>query len=998
MDTIKELGFIINTVNDTVTLGDSEIKFNSVSVEEGQLEHRRVQIIENEIERASADKITVWEGIFAMSENTPIRVINTLSQNDKNFGDPYELTVQEIDEKLSTCEVKNEQTIRKLREIILKNRRVFYKKPGRLINFEYELKLKHEKPFFVKPYPVPLNYRDKVRSELKTLLEWEIIRESSSRYVSPLVVVIKKDKSIRLCMDARRLNEQLAEDYVSPCGVEDILQQCYGVTTMSSLDLTSSFYQVALAEDSKKYCAFMFEGKVYEFNVVPFGLKVSSSALIRGLDTAITGMGNHLLNFVDDMLIISRNEEEHLAHVNELLESLDKHNITLKFKKSEFFKKEVEFLGFTLTKEGIRPQSNKIDLIKSFPPPKNVKQLKSFMGVINFYSKFAQNHASLLFPLLKLVKKSVKWGWGDSENQQFEKIKALFAQEVCLAYPDPAKPYYLQTDASNFALGATLSQMNDDNVECPITFISRTLKGAELAYNTTEKELLAVVWSLHKLNTYLRAAEIFIKIDHHALIFMFKSRFAGQRIQRWILSIQDYNLKFEHVKGVHNTVADLLSRYPFYNPGDYDKPGELSIALSKIQRFSKNLSVKLATLASEQRLEPRLKNIVDLLEANDERIKNKFVLQNGLLCKKQANLNKIVIPLSCIEELITETHLAYGHLGSKKLAKLLSERFFIKNMKHRLSQIVASCDLCQVNKHCTRPNVAKQQIILTCKPSELLCIDFLGPLTPSRYGMRNVLVTIDAFSKFVVLYPCRKQTTSFVIKVLKNDYFQHYGKPHVVCCDHGSQFTSKSFKTAMSAENIKLTFSSIRHPSSNGICERVNKTLVTFLRMFIKDKHTAWEPYIKTIQDIMNETHHETTEFTPLELHLNKKPERIWDRLLGVPPINDAIPVERKDQLAYDRIKNKRSRRADKVNEKRGNCDKFLMGDKVLIKCKNSSDQENKILAKFMQIYEGPYIIKSILGENTYLLEDSNSRVKGQFHVNDLIRYRQKVSTNLTPI
>uniref|UniRef100_A0ABD2WIC4 RNA-directed DNA polymerase n=1 Tax=Trichogramma kaykai TaxID=54128 RepID=A0ABD2WIC4_9HYME len=465
--------------------------------------------------------------------------------------------LQEIDEKLSTCEVKNEQTIKKLREIILKIRRVFYKKPGRLINFEYELKLKDNKPFFVKPYPVPLNYRDKVRSELKTLLEWEIIRESNSRYVSPLVVVIKKDKSIRLCMDARRLNEQLTEDYVSPCGVEDILQQCYGVTTVSSRDMTSSFYQVALTEE-KKYCAFMFEGKVYEFNVVPFGLKVTPSALIRGLDTVITGMGNHLLNFVDNMLIISRNEEEHLAHVNELLESLDKQNITLKFKKSEFFKKEVEFLGFTLTKEGIRPQSNKIDLIKSFPPPKNVKQLKSLMGVINFYSKFAQNHASLLFSLLKLVRKSVKWGWGDSENKQFEKIKALFAQEVSLAYPDPTKPYYLQTDTSNFALGATLSQMNDDNEECPITFISRTFKGAELAYNTTEKELLAVVWSLHKLNTYLRAAEIFIKTDHHALIFMFKSRLADQRIQRWILSIKDYNLKFEHVKGVHNTLSSLI--------------------------------------------------------------------------------------------------------------------------------------------------------------------------------------------------------------------------------------------------------------------------------------------------------------------------------------------------------------------------------------------------------------------------------------------------------
>ncbi|KAL7304694.1 hypothetical protein TKK_0002935 [Trichogramma kaykai] len=148
----------------------------------------------------------------------------------------------------------------------------------------------------------------------------------------------------------------------------------------------------------------------------------------------------------------------------------------------------------------------------------------------------------------------------------------------------------------------------------------------------------------------------------------------------------------------------------------------------------------------------------------------------------------------------------------------------------------------------------------------------------------------------------------------------------------------------------------------------------------------------------MNETNHETTEFTPLEFHLNKKPERIWDRLLEVPPIDDAIPIKRIYQLAYDRIKSKRSKRADKVNEKRGNCDKFLVGDNVLIRCKNTSDQENKILAKFMQIYEGPCSIKSILGENTYVLEDSKSRVKGQFHVNDLIRYKQRVSTNLTPI
>ncbi|KAL7298858.1 hypothetical protein TKK_0007968 [Trichogramma kaykai] len=180
--------------------------------------------------------------------------------------------------------------------------------------------------------------------------------------------------------------------------------------------------------------------------------------------------------------------------------------------------------------------------------------------------------------------------------------------------------------------------------------------------------------------------------------------------------------------------------------------------------------------------------------------------------------------------------------------------------------------------------------------------------------------------------------------------------------------------------------------------KELKKTLVTFLRMFIKNKHTSWEPYIKTVQDIMNETHHETTEFTPLELHLNLVLTRIWDKVLNIPPIDKKLNIERKYVLAYDRIKNKRSRRADKANINRKKCDEFATGDKVLIKCKNISDQENKVMAKFMQIYEGPYFVKEKRSENTYILTDTQERVKGQFHVNDLIRYRERAKTNERPI
>ncbi|CAB0036930.1 unnamed protein product [Trichogramma brassicae] len=201
--------------------------------------------------------------------------------------------------------------------------------------------LEHQ-PFFVKPYPIPFNYREQVRQEIQKMLDWKLIRPSKSRYISPLVVVIKKDQSIRLCLDARKINECLMEDFAMPINIDDLLQQCYGVTVMSSLDLTSSFYQIPLTEDSKKYCAFLHEEKVYEFNVVPFGLKVSSAGLIRGLEHALHGIGDNVLNFVDDLLCISPNEADHIKCLDNLLGRLARCNLTLNFKKLKLLCSRVE--------------------------------------------------------------------------------------------------------------------------------------------------------------------------------------------------------------------------------------------------------------------------------------------------------------------------------------------------------------------------------------------------------------------------------------------------------------------------------------------------------------------------------------------------------------------------------------------------------------------------------------------------------------------------------
>ena len=243
-------------------------------------------------------------------------------------------------------------------------------------------------------------YREKVEKEIQKMLDIGIIQRSNSPYINPIVPVIIKDGSVRLCLDARKLNEILIEDWECPKPTEVLFQKCKGMQVMSS-----SFWQIPLHTNSKKYTAFQHRGKSYEFNMVPFELKTSTAALVRGLDHALQGIGDHVISFVDDTLITSDSTEQHLRHLDELLTRLEKSNLTLNLSKSSFFKKETKFLGFILTTDGIQPDPEKIQGIMEFPTPRNTKQLRGFLGLVNFYSKFSSKHAAETVPLLQLIKK-----------------------------------------------------------------------------------------------------------------------------------------------------------------------------------------------------------------------------------------------------------------------------------------------------------------------------------------------------------------------------------------------------------------------------------------------------------------------------------------------------------------------------------------------------------------------------------------------------------------
>lgn len=389
-----------------------------------------------------------------------------------------------------------------LLRILCKYREVFSNEPGLAKNFVQRIRLSDETPFRQKSYPIPHAYEAQVEEQIRNMLANGIIEKSSSPYVNPLVVVKKKDGHVRLCLDARKLNSLTIPEREEPPHIDELFRKFNGVTYFSTTDFTSAYWQMSLHPLDRKYTAFLYKSISYVFTRVPYGLKNSGAALIRCIDRALSVQIRPFATvYVDDLLITSKHFSDHLAHLEIILRKLRGANMTLNLAKSQFCRQRVPFIGHILTPEGFQADPEKIRAIQEFPAPGNIRQLRGFLGMCNYYAKFTERYAYLTVPLLSLLKKNAKWEWTRSLQASFDAVKDAFLKNVTLKYPDFTRPLYLQTDSSNHGLGAVLFQKDSVGRENVLAFLSRTLKGPELAYTTTEKEMLAIVWALQKLRT-----------------------------------------------------------------------------------------------------------------------------------------------------------------------------------------------------------------------------------------------------------------------------------------------------------------------------------------------------------------------------------------------------------------------------------------------------------------------------------------------------------------
>ena len=439
---------------------------------------------------------------------------------------------------------------------------IFSNQPGRTALAEHRIILKADKPIRQQAYRIPHAYRERVKEELREMEETGIIRKSNSEWASPLVVVPKKDGSLRLCVDFRKLNSVSEFDAYPMPRVDDVLDRLGSAQYISSIDMTKGYWQIPMAEESKDKTAFITPFGLYEFNVMPFGLHGAPATFQRLMDKLLAEQRDASDAYIDDITVASNSFTEHLMDLRNVFQSVREAGLTIKPRKANLAMYSVGVLGHHAGRGIIKPDAAKIATVQNYPKPVTKKELRAFLGLTGYYRKFISDFSGRTALLSDMLKKSFPehLRWTEDTEQAFQSLKQALCKEPVLQAPDFRKKFILQTDASRIGIGAVLSQVGDDGLEHPVAYASRKLQAAERNYATIEQECLAIKWGVEKFAVYLLGKEFEIQTDHAPLKWLQEHQH-NARVARWALELQPFQFYIKHRAGNKHCNADSLSRF-----------------------------------------------------------------------------------------------------------------------------------------------------------------------------------------------------------------------------------------------------------------------------------------------------------------------------------------------------------------------------------------------------------------------------------------------------
>ena len=836
-----------------------------------------------------------------------------------------------------------------------------------------------------------------------------VIEPSESPWASPIVLVAKKDGSTRFCVDYRKLNAITEKDAHPLPKTDELLNGLKQGKWFSTLDFHSGYWQIPMAEDDKEKTAFCTPSGLWQFKVMPFGLTNAPATFQRTMTKLLWRLlkKGWVLVYIDDVLVLALSVEQHLELLRELFELLREANMKLNIKKTTLLQTTATYLGHIVTPEGVKTDQKKLAVIQDWPTPTTTKEVRAFTGFCGYYKDFIQHFADKMKPLYQ-AENQMPFEWTREHEVAFTNMKEVFMHPPVLGHVKDKAPFIIDADASNVAIGATLSQVQDGQ-ERVISYFSKCLSRPERNYCVTRRELLSVVRAVEHFAEYgiANGLPLTIRTDHASLKWLMNFKKPDGQMARWFEILAPYAPTIVYRPGKEHGNADGLSRRPClleqckYCARREDKEEEqLLLRCQLVDTWGKK------ECGNAQRQDPTLRKVVGWVErrerARPEELENcspeekaydamfaSLVLIEGCLHRKwespegRSIAMQMVVPPSWRKTLFEQVH-NLGHFGESRTAKAIRRNHYWVGIHRDIATWCRTCHTCQERTQGRRR--APLRVRVSGVPFERVGLDLMGPLPLSNRGNRYILTLQDYFTKWPEALALPDNKASTVARALVDHVVSRFGVPHEIHSDQGRSFEGEVFQAVVQLLGVHKTRATPLHPQSDGLVERLNRTLWQLLSKMVSDGHQRdWDDMLPVALLAYRASEHSTTGFSPARMMFGRELNLPVHLLIGARPAGRTVPeyveeLQRSLSEVHEVARKRLKLQAEDMRRRynlRAKKNEYREGDRVWF---YNPRRRKGILPKLQRSWEGPCTVVTVLNDVVFRIRTTKGQLRIVHH------------------